>query len=87
MASHPFARIKAKGWGTGLFGLGKGEKGWRVEVRGFPPFRQKKGERMGHGAFWFRKGEKACSAAFFAAGHDGGVEALAQAGGQVINLV
>jgi hypothetical protein len=21
------------------------------EVRGFPPFRQKKGERMGHGAF------------------------------------
>jgi enoyl-CoA hydratase/carnithine racemase len=23
-----------------------------VEGRGFPPFRQKKGERMGHGTFW-----------------------------------
>jgi hypothetical protein len=23
-----------------------------VELRGFPPFRQKKGERMGHGDFW-----------------------------------
>jgi hypothetical protein len=23
-----------------------------LEVCAFPPFRQKKGERMGHGAFW-----------------------------------
>jgi hypothetical protein len=50
VVSHPFARKKAKGWGTELvqnqtvkdlvapFGYG-----------GFPPFRQKKGERMGHG--------------------------------------
>ena len=27
------------------------------------------------------------SAAFFAAGHDGGVEALAEAGGQVVDLM
>jgi tryptophan synthase alpha chain len=41
VVSHPFARKKAKGWGTGI----------HFEVCGFPPFHQKKGERMGHGAF------------------------------------
>jgi hypothetical protein len=81
VVSHPFARKKAKGWGTGLLLLGESErmlrrgsrlptlspgkrrkdgargsccweraKGCCGEVRGFPPFRQEKGERMGHGA-------------------------------------
>ena len=45
VVSHPFARKKAKGWGTGAC-LGELTRGFRR----FPPFRQKKGERMGHGA-------------------------------------
>ena len=38
---------------------------------------------------WDLGGEVArkASAALFAAGHDGGVEALAEVGGQIINLV
>ncbi|MGA2171377.1 MAG: hypothetical protein ABSG62_24605, partial [Terracidiphilus sp.] len=61
VVSHPFARKKAKGWGTGLLWgdcLLKDKSPLRdlrgINLRGLyglPPFRQKEGERMGHGAF------------------------------------
>src|ERR1039458_3545718 len=52
------------------------------------PFRNKKRKGWGTVLLPWEKGEKTRrSAALFAAGHDGGVEALAEAGGQVVDLV
>ena len=61
VVSHPFARKKAKGWGTGVCGVGECGEGTTGGVCGFPAFRQcssrKAGERMGNGEFWGNGGK------------------------------
>jgi hypothetical protein len=49
VVSHPFARKKAKGWGTGLCGVGECRKGTLGEVVVSQPFARKKAKGWGTG--------------------------------------